>query len=270
MGVIDWVMLAAGLALFLNAVSLLFRGERGEGDSKKRSLGCTFGLIASLVWAYSFQQLFGSWWSGLRLSIGIALLLPAIAAFAHPDRGRLIRALIALIVGALLAGPMIQPLLDRMQTSESGDTVTRLERSLNDMNESMGKLGLLKESLSADREELRGEIRKIAGTDFDALIAAPGGLAKLEELAEINVMLIEADANLETLRSRIPMVQSAIRRLERQALASESMGDELGKGEIDQLLERYQRDPVSDVVRPVEQHMERAQLKSWFEAEVGW
>ena len=111
MSVLDWAMLAAGLLLFLNAVRLSFGGERGDGDNKKRSLGCGFGLVASLVWAYSFQKLFGSWWSGFRLSVGIALILPAIAAIANPDRGRLIRALVALIVGALLAAGYVNSTL---------------------------------------------------------------------------------------------------------------------------------------------------------------
>lgn len=274
MGVIDWAMLAAGLALFLNAVRLLFGGEGGEGDNKKRTLGCTFGLIASLVWAYSFQRLLGSWWSGLRLSVGIALLLPAIAAFANPNRGRLIRAFIALIVSLMLAGPMVQPLLDRMDTTEAGDTLSRLQSSLDEMNASMGKLGLLRETLSKDRGTLQGEIRGLATSDgrksFDNLEAAPGGMAKLEELAEVVSMISEADKNLERLRSRIPVVQSAIRRLERQALASESMGEELEESEIGTLLERYQRDPVYASVRPTQQHLEHQQLKYLFEMEVGW
>ena len=261
---LSWALFATAALLFVFAIRFTFRGNRSASGNTKRSLGCGFGLVATVVWTLALSELIGDLWVAARLAVAVMLLLPVVEAIARPEGARTMRAAVALVLAALLAGPVIGGAWDELRRPESESTWEDLEQRIAEQERSLTRVEEHSEQLREEREELVDDIRDAGHANFDEAVGDTATLHLLEELADLDRLLEQNAARAEQLRSGIPEAQSMLRRLRRRLDAQETVGDAATREEVESMLAEMEREPVAGPAT-VETLVERERLRDLFE-----
>jgi len=261
---LSWALFATAALLFVFAVRFTFRGNRSESGSAKRSLGCGFGVVATIVWSLALGELIGDIWVAGRLAVAAILLLPVVEAIARPEGARTMRAAVALVVAALLAGPVIGGAWAKLRTPESESTWEDLERRIAEQELSLERVQDHSKQLLDEREDLVDSIRDAGHANFDEAAGDTATLHLLEELADLDRLLQQNAARAEQLRSGIPEAQSMLRRLRRRLDAQETVGNTATREEVESMLADMEREPTPGPAT-VETLVERERLRDLFE-----
>lgn len=268
----QWALVGASLFLALYAVRLLF-GGRADEDGRRKKLGCGFTLVAVTVWSFAFSDALDSYGSGLRLALGLALVLSSLQVVFRPQTGRIAVAVTSLALGLWLAGPVVTGSWHRLRPSASESSLDELQTRIDELQRTLAGLDGYRETLRSDRRELEDELRRAGFADFDALAADPEAYARLREMAEIDEMLAAADQRQAAIEQRLPELESALRRLRRRVEAEATLGGELSEDEIRALLDESATLPLGPAGAPprpttLEEHLERKALQELFEQDV--
>ncbi|MFO7958087.1 MAG: hypothetical protein R6X33_13425 [Candidatus Brocadiia bacterium] len=267
MSTFSWILVVVGVFLVLYAALVLLRGIGKSERRGRHSLGCGFVVLAGVVWGIALAQYMGSWWTGLRLGLGLALVLPALTTLAHPGRGGVVFSVVLLTMAVILAAPLLPRLWDRAWPGRSASRARELEQAARTLRGRIEGTESYIEELRADRRRLRDEIEEKGYTDFADVEKDPEGYALLEELAEVDRLMHEARAWLEDARETLERTRVASRRLERLAGAEEATGVEVSDEEIREVLAEVEATPAEPGPTTVEEHVERERLKELFEEE---
>ena len=111
MEALSWALSAAAVLLMLYAMRVVLQERDSEKPGNKAGLGCGFFFLACLLWSLAAHRWVGGWGNGFRLGMGVFLATPAIGALTKPQGARLLLGLVGLMLGILLAFPVIQELV---------------------------------------------------------------------------------------------------------------------------------------------------------------
>lgn len=261
-----WGMTIAGAFLVLYA-ALNLLGAKGGENKRRSALGCGFVPLAGLVWGYVLRGFLGEFWPGMRLGMAFALVLPALAALANPGRRGVVAAGVMLVLAVVLGAGEVDRLFDRLGTSRPGRSVREVSATLEKAREHAQTTKQHVEDLEDSRKGLRKKVAALGFDDFELLAADPAAYALLTELGEVDRLLDAGRARLERLRSDVPQLESALRRLERFAEAESATGEPVDEAEIEQIVERLRADVAEPAPVTVEEHMQREALRALFEGE---
>jgi len=255
-----WALGAVGLLLFLVALSTLVFGK---GDDKKRKLGCGFAVLAAIVWTLGFAQVLDCV-VALRLAAGLVLLLGVVEALARPQGASVVRAGLFLLVGLLLAGPVLFALAQRAVPSEDDERVRAVEQRVEDVRDQLADLEVALVDLAGRRATLRADVAGLGHDSFAELRSDPEGLAKLEELGRVDAQSAQLEAQAAELRAALPQLERRlddVRRLvERGEAVSESHVAPTSPAGLEESYER-------EAVRTIEELAEEERLRELFERE---
>lgn len=265
-----FAIVAAAVGVFLAAYAtvLLFTGRK-PGEEHREKVGCGFMLVAGLVWGYALGNYLNSLWAGMRLGLALALLLPALATLLHPARGRVLSAIVALTLAALLGGSVAPRLWERLNPSDAEATARKLEQRVQNVRsgiqETRGKLNRLRE----DRREVKQRIERLGHADFESLAADAAGYAMLKELAELDRLIPALEDWLAKAQDKLDRLEVAERRFERLAEVESATGTPIEQTELEEMLEEMEPPPRAAAPATVEEHVEREDLRRLYQREFG-
>ncbi len=267
MSTFSWVLVVVGGFLVLYAALVLLRGI-GRADRRgQHSLGCGFVLLAGVVWGFALAQYVGAWWTGMRLGIGLALVLPALTALARPARGGVLFSVVLLATAVALAAPAMPRLWERARPGRTAAMVRELEQAADSL---LARIENTEAYISQMRQERRGlseRIRRAGYGEFAEIAGDPEGYALLVELAEVDRLIEQSEAWLRRAQDTMARTRAAARRLSRLAGAEDATGVEVAEEEIREILAEIEATPAAPGPATVEEHVERERLRELFEAE---
>ena len=123
MTVFNWAINAAALLVLLYGVRVALQPEKEGGGSSRASLGCGFLFLTCVLWGLASHNWVGTYADGLRLGLGVFLITPVVTTLSRPSGPRLILGVGGLILGILLAGPIVRDLI----VNGSGTQVESIE-----------------------------------------------------------------------------------------------------------------------------------------------
>jgi hypothetical protein len=257
---LSWALVATALFFFFFAVLQLWRSARApEGKKEKERLGCGFALVAFLVWTFAFGRILGGFTDGVRLALGLVLLLPVVHALAQPSGAKILRSALALFVAILLAGPVVLELARRLDRSEHEAVQAELEARVAELRAALAGLDEDLARLAAEREELRARIAESGSGDFESLDA--DALARLRRLSELDGLLATTQARADALRAELPRLEADVERLRLG-------GSALSGPELESMRNRPSEPPPSEGGPvSVEELLEREKLRELYEEE---
>lgn len=264
---LDIALFAVAALLLLHALRLVVLGERDEDGSRKRNLGCGFGLIAGVFWGAALGRLLGDTGDGLRLALGVILLIPVVAAVFKPHGAPIVRAALSLVAAILIAGPVVQRHWSDFVPDESRDKLSAFEDRRDEIESALSALPDLRERLRGDAAELRASLDARGHATFDAAAEDPAAFAELRELADVERLLARADENEVALRSELEQLDDALRQLRRQVESEEVLGNSLTSDEVERMLEEIRADNTPGTPTTVDEFLEREELRELFERE---
>lgn len=256
MSTFGWAMLALGLFLVLYTVAFLVRPK---GEKGKDTLGCGFVIAAGVVWSMALTQYIGNSSAGLRLGFGAALILPAMAALFKGGK-RIVPAAISFIVAILIASSAFPSLKERVSPSKSRVAALDAAKQVETLKLQIEKREAQLNGLRAADSRLKGELKALSITDFEAAMADPEGKRIMEELAEVKRLRAEAEPKLEREQAALKKLESELRRAKRRAEADALKQDV----ETEALTDVLDEDEVTSP-STVEDYAEREEMRSLFE-----
>lgn len=252
MEALSWALTAAAVLLVVYALRVITQDRDPDKPGKKAGLGCGFFFLACLLWSLAAHQWVGGWLDAFRLGMGVFLATPAIGALTRPHGARLFLGVVGLVLGIVLAGPVVKDLLTQVEQRETVQLSEELERLTDNEARLAGALADWEE----ERLSLAGGLQAEGHDGFDAVQADPAALANLERLLEVQGLLEQG-------RSRLSQVRKAIRGIEDQVALK---GEE---AEADDLAEHLGLDveaPTEADLTPVEAYARQKELQALFEA----
>jgi hypothetical protein len=261
MNVLGWAMLALGFFLVLYTVAFLVR----KGESGREKLGCGFVLLAGLVWSIALTQFVGSSQHGLRLGFGAAFVLPALAALFKGGRKKIVPAAVFFIAGILLASSSLPALKERVAPSKARTTALDMSKGVQALRSRIQKRDEHLASLRAADARLKGEIKRLDVTDFEAAMSNPEARRVIEELSEVTRLRKSAEANQDSDRIALKKLESELRRAERRAQADAMVQAEEQDEKLDALLSEVTADDGMVSPSTVEAYSEREAMRTLFD-----
>lgn len=257
-----WALTAAALLTFLYAVRVVFLSGKDSGHQREK-LGCAFGLVAAGLWAYVLGDYLGSFWPGVRVGLGLLLVLPAVQALAKPKGGPILRGVVGLILAILIAGPVVQDLWGRYGPDGRPSHVVALENKISEMRDLLGLLEERERGLSEMRSDLRAEIAGL-GASWEELQGKDEAMQRLEVLRKVEEQLSKLRPGLVKLRDRIPLLEAQLAEVER---TSEEPPEPEGDPVIDALMKELEAAPELKDLSIVEQYAREKELQALYEEE---
>lgn len=255
------ILAIVGACFVLYAVAKLAR----SGRARDQSLGCSFTFLAAIIWGLAFTLQLASIWDGTRLGFGLALVLPALAALAHPRRKNLVGALVLLGVALILAGPVIPKAIDNWTPTERAKIVKDLEHVQKDLEQRIEKTENYLDELRSDADDLSARVIDTGYADFDELIEDAAALRTLQELHEVKLLQAQAKKRLAAYRDSLDDVESAIRRAKRLVRARKALDQDARLPDAGAI--RAEINETSRELGPitVEERIDRETLRGLFE-----
>ena len=253
MEALSWALTAAAVLLVVYALRVIMQDRDPEKPGKKAGLGCGFFFLACLLWSLAAHRWVGGWLDAFRLGMGIFLATPAIGALTKPHGARLLLGVIGLVLGIVLAGPVVKDLVTQVEQRET----VQLPEELEQLKDRESKLAGVLAGWEEERLTLAGGLQAGGYNDFAALQADPAALANLERLSKVEHLLEQGQATLTQLQSRVRDVEDLI------ALK----GDEAEADELADLLGSDVRltAPTEADLTPVEEYARQKRLEALFE-----
>lgn len=250
MQALSWALTAAAILLALYAIRVTLQGRDPERPGQRAGLGCGFFFLACILWSLAARQWVGGWVDAFRLGLGAFLVTPALGALTRPQGGRLVLGVVGLVLGIVLAGPVVRELWTEARDAPR----TRLETEIEELEEQEELLAARIDGWEEERIELEARLVTAGHEDFDSLQDDPDALADLERLAQVEELLALAHGRLEQVRRRIQEGEAALATAEeRQEDALESLGLEGAAT------------PTEEDLTPVEEYARRKRLEALYE-----
>ncbi len=234
---LHWALTAAALLLFLIAILNLFSGLRSKDGQGKQGMGCGFALLAALLWSYVLGQYFGDWKDGLRVSVGVLLVLPAVAAVARPGKASLCGSVLGLILGVVLAGPVVQRWWQQEYGERDKKLAIEVEERIDSLKALRMQIGAELQRLRVDEQNMALELEARDYGSFEEMTADEAAVSQLEEWGRVRELIVDGQDRLDALDSRIPALETQLQLLRRETETREGFGDELSGEELDGLRE---------------------------------
>lgn len=252
MEALSWALTAAAVLLFVYALRVLMQDADPEKPGQKPRLGCVFLFTACLFWSLAAHQWLGGWLDAFRLGTGLFLATPAVRALKKPHGSTLFLGVVGLILGIVLAGPVVKDLLVEMQRTEQ----VGLQKDLEGLRDKEAKLEAAIGSLEEERLTLSAALTLGEHADFAALQADPAAMANLQTLAKKQELLAKANDRLLQLRAIVTSVEQRIANQDAETEAEE----------LDDLLSLDATAPTEADLSPVEEYARQKQLQALFES----
>lgn len=266
MSIFSGAMLALGLVLIVYTVLLLLRPDPGSGR-KRESIGCGFVVVAGLVWGLGFRVLLNDGDAGMRLGIGLAFVLPTVAALLRRGRGGILLPLVLLFCAILLSASAVPRLIAWTRGDHPGNVVQRLENTARETRKDLAEAVRHRDRLAADRIRLTGRIRESGYEDFASISKDPAGYELLKELGDVDRLSRAADERLATLRAERDRLEDALRRVERLVDSEKVTGKRADRAEIRRIVDDSLLGEEEGAPATVEEHVKRGELQELFERE---
>lgn len=260
-----WALTAAAVFTLLFAIRTVFSGTKEESDGRQK-LGCGFGLLSAGLWAYVLNDYVGSWWTGLRVGIGVLLLLPAASALAKPQGASVLRALLALVVGVLLIGPVARDLWEEHGPDDRPEAVIGLEEQLAEARALEAQLRERERGLVELRREIRADVSRL-GSTWEELEENDEALRKLDVLQTVDQQLARVQGALVRLAAQVPELEARLAEVEREGAAVAGSGAASGDPALDALRRELEEAPSLEELSLVEQYAKKKELQAVFERE---
>ena len=250
MSTLDLALTAATVLLFLFGIRTLV-----SKDGPKQ-LGFGFGLAAALCLSWLYKDELGGYDKGLRLGLGLLLLMPSIKALLQPKGRSIMWAVVTLISAILIAGGPARTAIERTVPGFLPEGQLDLENRLVESENALEKLPELEKFYRMKEAELKGELRNLGG-DSAAILASNGGEQKAKQLMHVRQKIAEVQES-ETMLEKA--IQSMRMDLEQLKLA--------GKGEIGaenpalrEALDELEKTGSTPPLGTIEEMMERNDLQ---------
>lgn len=258
---LNWGLTAAALLLFVYAVRTVFLSSKGEGDGGRQKLGCGFALVAAALWIWVLNRYLEDPWRAIRLGLGVLLVLPAVQAIAKPGGASILRAATGLVLGVVIAGPVVQDLWAEYGIDTRPKEQRTLAEKLDELEDLRVTLRDRRDALSELRASVKADI-KASGKSWEEIQASPEWLKRLEVLRRIDEEAGKAEARLVQIDARLPELRAALAAAEAGRPEEPSVDSEL-----DALLRALEAAPPLDELSIVEQHARKQELQALFEEE---
>ncbi|MCF7853165.1 MAG: hypothetical protein K9N51_00085 [Candidatus Pacebacteria bacterium] len=265
MSVFELTFVVVGAFLVMYATLLLARSGKHPREARSQSLGCGFTLVAGCIWGIALALYLDSWWAGLRLGLGLAFVLPALAALLSPHKRNVIGTVVMLSLAVVLSAPVLPRVLHRLQPSEGTRVVQQLNELQRTLDEHIADTVTYIQRLDDDREGLRSQVTESGYASFEELAADDDAYALLKELYEVRQLEREAEKRLAVFREKQDRVSSAVRRAQRLLEAREALGETANLPDIAALRREVEQSTMQRGPTTVEEHVEREQLRELFE-----
>lgn len=259
-------MLALGLVLVVYTVLLLLRPDPGQGR-RRESIGCGFVVVAGFVWGMGLGALLNDWNAGMRLGIGLAFVLPTVAAVLRRGRGGIFLPLVLLFCAILLSASSIPRLMAWARGDRSGNVVQQLENTARATRRDLAEAARHRDRLAADRIRLTGKIRELGHDDFESISNDQAGYELLEELGEVERLSRVAEERLAGLRAERDRLEDALRRVDRLVDSERITGERADRAEIRRIVDDSLLGEEEGAPATVEEHVKRGELQELFERE---
>lgn len=248
---LSWALTAAAVLLVFYALRVLMQDRDAEKPGKKAGLGCGFFFLACLLWSLAAHRWVGGWLDAFRLGMGIFLVTPAIGALTKPHGARLFLGVIGLVLGIVLAGPVLKDLVFEVQQAES----VGLQEELDELRGKEITLAGRVAEWEAESLTLSDVLEAEGYADFAALQADPAGMANLEQLSNTGKLLALGNDRLTQLRAAISSVEGRI----------STQGADAEADELADLLGLDAAAPTEADLSPVEEYAQQKQLEALFQ-----
>jgi hypothetical protein len=253
---LSWAMTAAAVLLMLYALRVVLQGRDPEKPGQQAGLGCGFFFLACLLWSLASHDWVGGWWNAFRLGLGIFLVTPAIGALTKPHGARLFIGVVGMILGILLAGPVVKQLALGYQDHQDSAPRLALEARAGELREAQATLTVAVAQLQAELVGLTTSLQQTDHVDFASFSTDPAALASLERLGKVEQLI-------DLARSRLAQVTSDLE-LAEDALAKDVEQEE--EAGLLKVLGVHDSDaPSEDDLTPVEVYAKQKRLQVLFE-----
>ncbi|MDA1264512.1 MAG: hypothetical protein O2816_05460 [Planctomycetota bacterium] len=253
MQALSWALTAAAVLLMLYALRVVTQDKDPDKPGSKAGLGCGFLFLACLLWSLAAQRWVGGYWPGFRLGMGIFLATPAIGALTKPHGARLFLGVIGLVLGIVLAGPVVQDLVTGIKEAPRQQLETQVEEWEKDED----KLIEATKTWEGERLELTAELQTKGHADFASLQADAGAVSALKRLKEVAGLIDIANDRLNKLQA---LIASAKAELEKEESDSE-------QDELERLLGLEAGDmPTEEDLSLIEEAMQQQGLQELFDS----
>ena len=254
MEALSWALTAAAVLLLAYALRVLMQDPDPDKPGQKPRLGCMFLFTACLFWSLAAHQWLGGWLDAFRLGTGIFLATPAIGALKRPHGSRLFLGVVGLVLGIVLAGPVVKDLLTGAPEAEA--EAAGLQQELDSLKEKEADLEAIVSGWEEEELTLSAALTTGQHADFSALQADPAAMTDLARLAERRELIAMG-------RTRLTQLQAAIARVEERISTS---GAEAEASELSELLGLEGMAPTPADLSPVEEYARQKQLQALFES----
>lgn len=257
MDTIDLAVLAATILLFaLGVRTLLTKTEPGDPPP----MGCGYGVVAGALLAYQFQEEVGGYVNGLRLWIGVALIIPGLRALIQPRGKSLPVAIVAFLLAIIIAAEPARSVYNRIQGIEEP---VSMEDQLAQMKDARQGLDELYKVLGSKQATLKHDIQGLGNSKAEVM-GHPEGKAKLAQLQAVLVRRQRIDEQRTTLDQGIEDLSIEIKQLE---IAGTVSGFDHLDPKFRDVLREIENTDAEFSGSAIEQYMQQEALSELYEKE---
>ncbi|MEZ5973598.1 MAG: hypothetical protein R3F33_14725 [Planctomycetota bacterium] len=255
MPILDLAASAAAVLLFLFAARSFVTG------SNREPLGWGFGLASGIILAWLLKEPLGGFGNGLRLGLGILLVMPALHALVDPGKSSVVSAIVGLFMAFAVARGPVNHLRRTLGPETPATQLVAVQNELATLGEQRVRVKKTLSELVLRKEELKREIRSL-GLGEKELLKHP----KVSLLAALVETQAKWDRTLVQLDS---LIQAKELRL--QALQANLEMDRMGQDnpELRDLLQGVDSDPLDpDQMGLIERSIHQDRLREILEREL--
>jgi hypothetical protein len=250
MEALSWALTAAAVLLVLYALRVVTQDRDPEKPGSKAGLGCGFFFLACLLWSLAAHDWVGGWLNAFRLGLGVFVATPAIGALTKPHGARLFLGVIGLVLGIVLAGPVIKDLVVEVQQAKT----VGLQEELDELRGKELTLAARVAEWEAEILALEGMLQAGGYADVAALQTDPAGMANFENLMQNEELIDLGNERLTLLRAAISQVEARI----------STQGKDAEADELADLLGLDAAAPTEADLSPVEEYAQQKLLEARF------
>lgn len=258
MDALRWAINAAAILLVLYGARVFLQGRR-QHEGAKAGLGCGYFFLACVLGSLASAPWLGGYRNALQLGAGIFLATPAIGALTRPHGSRLFLGVFGLILGILLAGPVVRGLwTDVRERQEAGPRV-QLEETLGELRQARASLEDSLQDWGVQALQLRKAIEATGHESFDELSQDAEAMDRLGELNTVRGRIDWGENQLAIVDQKIGAIEQQLAALDERADSPLSDLEALGM--------RLPDAPAPEELTPVEEYARQKQLQDLFETE---
>ncbi|HRV81697.1 MAG TPA: hypothetical protein P5218_09685 [Planctomycetota bacterium] len=198
--ILDLAASASAVLLFLFAARSFVVG------SNREPLGWGFGLASGAILAYLVKDSVGGFGGGLRLGLGILLILPALRALVDPRSTSIVTAVVGLVIAFAVAGGPVRALVHSFGPATPQSELARTRSELATLEQQRGRAQDILKDLVLKREELKRELRALNLPESSLLdhpkVSLLATVLDAQEKWEQALVVIDKEITAKTLRTQ--------------------------------------------------------------------